>query len=619
MSPAEVPQFTQSDFTDGEKPYALLYAYRNDKFAYTQLSNKLNTMAKSVGYKEFLKTMNAYKEMQIANDPGVTIDNVTEFSGQPIELLCGDYRCDDDGIAKPGEFREETVCPHPILPVRRLVNVDGGGERLDLAFRKGFSWRSTIQEKATIASATQILRLANEGVVVNSENAKSLSSYILWIENKNYETIPEVKSVGRLGWIGDHGFSPYVEGLQFDGENSFKRLFGCVKESGEYDRWLSAMLAVRRERTPARFCLAASFASALIAPTGQLPFFVHLYGKSGTGKTVALMIAASVWANPDSSGGYISTFNTTAAAQEARAGFLNSLPMCIDELQIQSAQGIKDFDGIIYTLTEGVPKGRSKKEGGLRDQDSWKNCMISSGEQPISHASSGGGAVNRIIEVECNAPIYSDCQTLSANLKLHYGFAGKIFVEWLQKEGNMERAIETQRAYFRRLLDEGSTDKQAASASLLLTADELVTEILFKDGNGLTMEEVAAVMKTAESVDAGQRAYESLMDTVLINRARFYPRKDDTPAVSAMWGNVTNGVVYLLPKAFRSILAEDGYDPQTVISYARAHDLLVVDGINRNNNKTFKFEGVSQKGYAFKLPNYTESSAQADEDDEMPF
>ena len=576
-------------------------------------------MAKALGYKEFQKTMNAYKQMQNQN-AGVTIDAVTEFSGQPMELLCGDYRCDDNGVTREGEYREEVVCPHPVMPVRRLVNVDGGGERLDLAFRKGFVWRNTIQEKATIASATQILRLANEGVVVNSENAKSLSSYILWIENKNYDTIPEVKSVGRLGWIGDHGFSPYVDGLQFDGENSFKRLFGCVKESGSYERWMEAIKAVRKERTPARFCLAAAFASVLVSPCGQLPFFVHLFGKSGTGKTVALMIAASVWANPDSSGGYISTFNTTAAAQEARAGFLNSLPMCIDELQIQSAQGIKDFDGLIYTLTEGVPKDRSKKEGGLRDQGSWKNCMISSGEQPISHSSSGGGAINRIVEVECNAPIYFDCQTLSAVLKLHYGFAGKIFVEWLQKDGNMERAIEAQRAYFRRLLEEGSTDKQAASASLLLTADELVTEILFRDGNGLTMDEVAAVMKTAESVDAGKRAYENLMDTVLINRARFYPRKDDAPAVSAMWGNMTNGIVYILPKAFRSILAEDGYDPQTAISYARAHDLLVVDGINRNNNKTFRFEGITQKGYAFKLPNVEQNDdAQDEQEEEMPF
>ena len=72
--------------------------------------------------------------------------------------------------------------------------------------------------------------------------------------------------------------------------------------------------------------------------------------------------------------------------------------------------------------------------------------------------------------------------------------------------------------------------------------------------------------------------------------------------------------------AIATKLAEDGYDPQTAISYARAHDLLVVDGINRNNNKTFRFEGITQKGYAFKLPNVEQNDdAQDEQEEEMPF
>ena len=40
-----------------------------------------------------------------------------------------------------------------------------------------------------------------------------------------YEEIPEQKSVSRMGWVGQHGFSPYVDDLAFDGENNFKHIF----------------------------------------------------------------------------------------------------------------------------------------------------------------------------------------------------------------------------------------------------------------------------------------------------------------------------------------------------------------------------------------------------------
>ena len=93
--------------------------------------------------------------------------------------------------------------------------------------------------------------------------------------------------------------------------------------------------------------------------------------------------------------------------------------MCVDELQIQSSAGVKDFDKIIYQLTEGVGRTRGAKTGGLQKINSWRNCIITNGEQPISNANSGGGAVNRIIEFECSEKVYSDlvwiCSVINEN------------------------------------------------------------------------------------------------------------------------------------------------------------------------------------------------------------
>ena len=86
-----------------------------------------------------------------------------------------------------------------------------------------------------------------------------------------------------------------------------------------------------------KFLLAASFSSVLVQVLGGLPFFVDLWGETEGGKTVSLMVAASVWANPDESR-YIGDFKTTDVALEAKADMLNHLPMFLDDTSKTSAK-----------------------------------------------------------------------------------------------------------------------------------------------------------------------------------------------------------------------------------------------------------------------------------------
>ena len=148
--------------------------------------------------------------------------------------------------------------------------------------------------------------------------------------------------------------------------------------------------------------LAASFASALIKKIGGLCFFVHLWGvESGTGKTVALMLAASVWGNP-AIGQYVQTFNATQVGHEKTAAFLNNIPMCIDELQLsKDSHGRSKFD--VYQLSQGVGRTRGTKSGGIDKTPVWDLCILTTGESPLTSDNSGAGAVNRVIDIECKA------------------------------------------------------------------------------------------------------------------------------------------------------------------------------------------------------------------------
>lgn len=611
---AVIPEYTADDFYNSSEPYAFLYQYKDDKFLLGQMREKIKAQAAKVGVKGFVGLWNAYLET-INQQRGISMDNATQFDGQEIELFSGQYICDEYGVSTTDKYGyEQTICRHPIMPVERLVNIDSGEERLKLAYKKGRVWRSIIVEKSVIASSSSILQLAANGIMVNSENAKALSTYILEMEQLNYELIPEQKSVGRLGWIGEHGFSPFVDDLVFDGETNFKHIFNAVKSEGSRNAWLYAMQDLRKEKSPGRLFLAASFASAILEPCGLLPFFLHAWGGTETGKTVGLMIAASVWACPKM-GEFCTTFNSTLVGQEMTASFLNSLPMCIDELQIQSSSGIRDFDRIIYQLTEGVGRTRGAKTGGLQKMNTWKNCIITNGEHPISNANSGGGAVNRVIEFECDEKVYSDLVGICAVIQSNYGFAGREFVEYLQTDGAFDRVNAIQKEYYRELLKSDSTDKQAASASAILAADHIATELIFKDGNNLTVADLEKIMTKKKEVNVNNRALEFVYELVERNPNRF-KANEFGDYQGEVWGKSEENCIYIIKSVFDREMGNGGFNSTAFLAWAKRNDIIITD--NGKRTKKARITGNSTNCVCIRKDFGEFETAQFEESDILP-
>ena len=585
---ATIPEYTAEDYYNSSAPYEWLYQFKSDKFKVKQMTQKMKDKAGAVGVKCFISLFNSYCEMQ-AQRSGEMLANSTQFDGQDMELFSGEYICDETGVFVHDKFGyEQNICRHPIMPIQRLCNVDSGEERLKLAYKKGRFWRSIVVEKSVLASSSGILQLAANGIMVNSENAKPLSTYLLEMEQLNYDLIPEQKSVGRLGWISDHGFSPYVDDLVFDGETNFKHIFGAVKSSGSREAWVNVMRNLRSEKSPGRLFLAASFASVILEPCGLLPFFLHAWGGTETGKTVGLMIAASVWACPKI-GEYVTTFNSTIVGQEMTASFLNSLPMCIDELQIQSSAGIRDFDRIIYQLTEGVGRTRGAKTGGLQRMNTWKNCIITNGEHPISNSSSGGGAVNRVIEFECDEKVYSDLVGICAVISSNYGFAGREFVEFLQQDGMFEAVNAIQKEYYRELLKSDSTDKQAASASAILAADAIATELIFKDGNNLTVADLEKIMTKKAEVNVNQRALEYVYELAERNPNRF-KANEFGDYQGEVWGKKEDDCIYFIKSVFDREMANGGFNSTAFLAWAKRMGYIDTDK-NKRTKKAWILGG----------------------------
>ena len=568
----------------------------------SRLLELMSRAAASVGVKTFKRLYRDYVAVQ--KEDVIYADSFTGFTGQPIQLDCGQWLADDRGITCFTSSGSEAIAlNHPLLPVMRLVNIDTGEEKLKLAYRRGTrgKWREIIVSKADLAGKSTIVSLAKAGIAVNSENAGWLIRYLCDIESLNYDALPEMKSVSRLGWIGEDRFSPYEENLVYDGERSFGRLFDSVRQTGSFEEWKAHALRARAHSLPARIILAASLGSVLTAKTDALSFFVHLWGaRSGIGKTVGLMFAASVWASP-AAGDYVRTFRGTEVSMELSAAFVNNLPLILDEFQMVRQK--KDFENVVYMLAEGIGKSRGAKSGGIRDAGSWRNCILTSGESPITNYMSGAGAFNRIVEIECTSPLFEDPIGTLNVIKKHYGHAGRLFVEKLQQPGAAERVREIYLEHYNAIVATDATEKQAMAGAVILTADKLAEEWLFDGGEPLTVEQLLPYLHTRDEIDVGDRAYDYICETVAANAARFNPSLE----MGEHWGKFSpeGDTVYIINKTFEQICEEGGFSSRSVLS--RLSEKGLVSGRPNGKGKTtvtrnIRFGSTTVRCVALRMP-----------------
>lgn len=608
----DIPAYTKNDYLMTTAPFEFLYSLRDNKFEQKRALSIMSSQAREVGVRNLATMFKAYLEtISGTSAPGF---NRTDFTGQEMELDCGSWNASDTGIYGTDKLGFEVVaCYHPIMPVQRLVNVDTKEHKVQLAYRLSRRWDTVIVDRNVISDSRSIIGLSKYGIMVNSETGKALVRYLADVEQMNYDLIPEVASVGRLGWIEGYGFSPYEEELVFDGEETYRTRFESIQEHGSRDSWLNCVRSVRSGNTPgnviARIVLAASFASVLVGPCHCLPFFVHLWGGSETGKSLSLVLAASVWANPEI-GVYIQTFNATEVGKELGAAFYNSLPLIIDELQLVK-DNRKDFDRMIYQLSEGVGRARGRKQGGLQKTPTWRNCVITTGEFPIISANSGEGAVNRTIEVDCHdTRLFDEPKKTATSLYANYGFAGREFVEHLMEDGEIERVQRLQEDLQEAIKTGDTMDKQTASAALILAADRLSEEWIFQDGVLLQPEDIRPYLVSKETVNQNARALQYLYDFININQGRFTP---DADRQGEVWGDLDDDYAYIIRSKFDQILADEGYNASAFLGWAKNNN-LILPGNDGKLTRTKRINGRVSRCIWLKMDNFLNDFEENGED-----
>lgn len=549
-------------------------------------------------------------------------NNVIDFDGCEKSYNCGAWVANDTGVRTYTVMGERLACYHPILPVARMINIQTGKEKVKLQFKKGNIWKDIVVDKSIIASSSKIVAIADFGVSVTSENSKALVSYLSDVENLNVDDIEVRNSTSKLGWIkGD--FVPYDVNVYFDNESNFKMLYESIRKGGKRDKWYQLVKDIRATgKLEPKIYIASALASVLIEPLNALPFIINLWGDTGKGKTVALMLAASIYAYPGNNE-YVTDPKSTITALETRTNFLNNFPVMIDDMSQLKNKFDDDFSSLVYFLCSGKGKERSNVNLGINATNSWRNVFLTNNEHSLVTETMQGGAVNRIIDVEmADGYIFENGNHVVEIIKKNYGFAGEEFIE-LVKEIGFDEISKIQKGFQQRIQDKAKSlgvekeEKQILPMSIILTADKLATENLFNDGQYLDLETCFNLLKDKDAVSENQRAYEYILSEIGINKNNFIIKGSTRDDYRQIWGCIEDGYAIIQKNVFDRLCKDANSSSKTFLSWAKKKELIKAakDG---KNTITKRINGMVQRCVWLKLPDDGDEFLEVD-DGQIPF
>lgn len=189
------------------------------------------------------------------------------------------------------------------------------------------------------------------------------------------------RCVERLGWHGEVYVTPAESIGQADEIVVFQNthaLEPAFTVSGTAEEWRDSVAAMAAGNSRLVFALSVAFAGALADVVGEDSGGFHLRGGSSSGKTTALMAAASVWGSPNA---YPRLWRATANGLEGLAALHNDGLLILDEL---SQIDPKEAGEAAYLLANGQGKARASRTGTARQSARWRLLFLSAGEESLT-------------------------------------------------------------------------------------------------------------------------------------------------------------------------------------------------------------------------------------------
>lgn len=494
-----------------------------------------------------------------------------------LKLRCPPgWGCDKQGVIDDEDVR---ICS-PVLLLGEWHDAVTEEIYLDLAWRRRGRWDSKRVPRATLRDSRKLVGLAADGAPVHSANSRKVSQWLAALEDFNEDILPKKVLSPLMGWQPDGGFlvggHPICTDSVIDEDRN--QFAAHYVTGGTWEGWCSVMADIVIDRPRLLAAVLASACTPLLKPLNLEGFAVDWSGDTSLGKTTALRVAASVWGRPSDKDGIIGSWaSSSSVGPMTMAWLLQSLPVMLDDTKRQGRHDV--ITQVVYDIPAGQDRLKGTAEGGVRDLNTWRTCLLSTGEAPITSFQRAGGAAARALCLR-GSPMGGEgpeqgaaAEELEARLMQHHGHAGRLLVEWLclnkDRVGDLKRQHEQLK---QELKGSGRVGNRLAGAVALL---ELTADLLIGLGLPIGPEHVDAVLASLRpeldyaenSSDNPASAYHQLQTWMVSHPDRVWRDQEDRAPTQGWAAFDRPGRDYVSwdPAELELLLERWGYDVHNVI------------------------------------------------------
>lgn len=285
------------------------------------------------------------------------------------------------GVDKDGDdLPPRWLCaPLRILAATRGAKSADWGRLLEWADADGRPHRWAVPAELLAGDGLDVRReLMRLGLAVspNRQARDLLSAYL-----QSWHTPARARCVDRLGWLGpvyvlpDEAIGAGDEAVVFQSASAIEPAFA---QAGTVEGWRDNVAALAQGNGRMVFAICCAFAPVLAHLVGEDSGGFHLRGKSSSGKSTALHLAASVWGHPRD---FPRLWRATANGLEGLAAMHNDCLLILDEL---SQADPREAGEAAYMLSNGQGKTRATRAGMARPAARWRLLFLSAGEEGLA-------------------------------------------------------------------------------------------------------------------------------------------------------------------------------------------------------------------------------------------
>lgn len=341
------------------------------------------------------------------------------------------------------------VLPYDLFVVDILNNC---GEHIVhmLALRPEGPVTVTMAQKAVVSKDETVKALAQQNIIASfgAGNDKNLFEYVRACVEQASTNKAAIKVPASYGWQDD---DTYVFAGKIYSKSAppitvpmpgLENIVANTKPTGSIEAWRSFMQLLMHKKMYAHLAVMLAGAGApLMRFTGIYGMTIHCGStESGTGKTLALEAAASVWGHPTH---YRTGKSTSPVAMQQRLGSLNSCPLITDEITSKNRSNFEWFPEFLLDMTEG--RGKERMEAGSNRErlnlSTWMTMAIMSSNTHAVDMLTGGrshaseGELRRLLEFVIDQPLSWEPYEIEIvkSLQKNYAVAGHMLAEYMAK------------------------------------------------------------------------------------------------------------------------------------------------------------------------------------------